>query len=678
MQAIRKILQELNSKLSNQNNAFISQPVLYRLDNKLYIAIFASERTKTEPPSIAKPEFFCLTDISTGKLLACKKCDEGSLNGVKVKTTYSVPNVTSVNEDDYDKVYELFDSARQAYIEMPDKENYLVIYAKYMDGIKTLLPTDHIELYEALSIKTKRYNPPTDKEEEKTEKEITTENKEKTESKEKAENKEKIENKEEPDNKEKTTYKWTPEKNLSSSPERMVNVLSAIAKKITILEEDEEKIKYEYPVFCFEEDRKTDMDPWLELQARIINDDIQTGRFKTPKFKSIYMTCTHGKEKCIFGKCPYYAAAYLKKLQMEDGTELERQKKESRKNKEQLTDVNISISDAVDKEMVKKYLPLARSGKISLVKKNEDEVEIEYIESLGPKGCQIIGRTVKKDSLSDMSDVMCDINGNEIPKNIIGAIMAEYADTAPQDKKENVGQTKAEPKAKEAAAQGEENPCVRDTKGADNIPKDNAFSITKVIDKGSLTWRILTNKDIKSFFAMMVEGEREKDEKLLKSVLKLLFDKGCTTIQRIDLSSFPEKADTSVLYVVDVSDTTDAHKLKMFIPDGKIILYGKKPQLDVLSKQHPIREIYAKCILRSEKIDYNAVFLDVIKLLPETLRNECRNVPVQQFINWIKAQSLPLNADGIPAYITWLCVAENRLVFVKPAQPQKQNGGNKN
>ena len=109
--------------------------------------------------------------------------------------------------------------------------------------------------------------------------------------------------------------------------------------------------------------------------------------------------------------------------------------------------------------MVKKYLPLARSGKISLVKKNEDEVEIEYIESLGPKGCQIIGRTVKKDSLSDMSDVMCDTNGNELPKNIIGAIMAEYADTSPQDKKENAGQAKAEPKAKEAAAQGKENPC---------------------------------------------------------------------------------------------------------------------------------------------------------------------------------------------------------------------------
>ncbi len=658
MQAIRKILQTLNSNLSNQNDVFISQPVLYKHEDKLYIAIFASERIKSTETTweIKKPELFCLTDVSTGKLLACKKCEEGSFNGVKVKDTYSAPKATSVTDEDYDKVYEYFDSARQAYIEMPDKDNYIAIYTKYMDGIKTLIPTDHIELYEALSIKTKRYNPPTNKKEEKTEKEVKSESKEKT------------------------IYKWTPEKNLSSSPERMVNILSAVAEKITILEEDEEKIKYEYPVFCFEEDRKTDMDPWLELQARIINNDIQTGRFKTPKFKSIYMTCTHGKEKCIFGKCPYYAAAYLKKLQMEDGTELERQKKESRKNKERLTDFKIGISDAVDKEMIRKYLLFAKSGKISLVKKNEDEVEIEYIESLGPKGCQMIGRTVKQDSLSNMSDAMCDINGNEIPKNIIGAIMAEYAYTAPQDKKENFRQAKTEPRANEAATQREENPCVRDTKGAaDNSPNDNAFPLTKVIDKNSLTWRILTNNDIKSFYAMMIEGEHEKDEKMIKSVLALLKDKGCTSVQRMDLSAFSKDADTSVLYVVDVSDITDSHKLKTFIPDGKIILYGKKAQLDALSRQHPIRETYAKCILKSEKIDYNAVFLEVIKLLPETLRNECRDVPVQQFINWIKTQSLPLNTDGIAAYIVWLCTAENRLVFIKPAQAKQQNnGGNKN
>ena len=178
---------------------------------------------------------------------------------------------------------------------------------------------------------------------------------------------------------------------------------------------------------------------------------------------------------------------------------------------------------------------------------------------------------------------------------------------------------------------------------------------------------------------MMVEGEHKKDEKMIESVHKLLSDKGCTTIQKIDLSAFPEKADTSVLYVVDISDATDIYKLKIFIPDGKIILYGKKAQLDILSKQHPIREIYAKCVLRSEKMDYKALFLEVIKLLPENLRKGCREVPVQQFINWIKTQSLPLNIDGIPAYITWLCITENRLVFVKPAQPKQQNnGGNKN
>ena len=178
---------------------------------------------------------------------------------------------------------------------------------------------------------------------------------------------------------------------------------------------------------------------------------------------------------------------------------------------------------------------------------------------------------------------------------------------------------------------------------------------------------------------MMIEGEHEKDEKMIKSVLALLKDKGCASVQRVDLSAFSKDADTSVLYVVDVSDITDSHKLKTFIPDGKIILYGKKAQLDALSRQHPIRETYAKCILKSEKIDYNAVFLEVIKLLPETLRNECQDVPVQQFINWIKTQSLPLNTDGIAAYIVWLCTAENRLVFIKPAQAKQQNnGGNKN
>ena len=127
--------------------------------------------------------------------------------------------------------------------------------------------------------------------------------------------------------------RWKPNQDLSQLPERYYQILKRISDKIEFLPCKEPAIRFEFPEFCFKRDNNPGVDPWMMMQAKILNRDLPKAHFKQKLNSRLYVPSCGNDDKCMFKTCPYVIAAYIKYLTLTNPEELkiQRQKYESQK-----------------------------------------------------------------------------------------------------------------------------------------------------------------------------------------------------------------------------------------------------------------------------------------------------------------------------------------------------------
>ena len=233
---------------------------------------------------------------------------------------------------------------------------------------------------------------------------------------------------------------WTPQVNLSLLPERHFRAMNRIAEQVRFLNcEVPGKLKYEFPLYCFSRDGEGVKDPWIELAYLLRNGNLQKGRFRTTPRDTIYSICPKGKENnCLFGKCPYMVAAYIRYLKATNPQELKRQRNDYRENRF-TRDVRylgepgyeIRLPERMDPQKLARGLAIADSGLFSAMRDDGASVRVLWLEDLGPKGYQIMERILPCQELSSgrpSPESWRDRNGSGLPGNIAYAVLADYLD----------------------------------------------------------------------------------------------------------------------------------------------------------------------------------------------------------------------------------------------------------
>ena len=609
----------------------LSHPVLREENGKIFLSFFVTTpdfQTKQTP----RPEYYILSDISSGKLNFAYQCTKRDFCNEPYDRKYSTLLPSAVSREMIDQLYSLLDRARQSIIETNDPAHYRPLTDKYMARLKDIVPTEMAVFYDALyrlpDIPAKEempfasVNEPADmmQKTEEIKKEtppvppvppvspVTTAEPEPPAA---------------PAEKKAYTVKdvsWKPEINLTTLHEDDFRILEKVADAIKFLPCDTEgQIRYAYPLFCFEKDRMTDDDIWKELEKRTERGLFENtmGHFRLKPKKSIYNKCPNAKESCMFRYCPYIAAAYIKYLKETDPGELVREREEFR---------------------------LRSAARAARQEEGSAPVQAEAAKApeVQPKAQNI---TVTQNSpVTQNAPVAHD---TQVAQEVRRA----------QEVKEPTKAPVAESPSKQAAS-------------------ENAGLIAELLkytEKNGYAHRCLANPNIINFYGNVSTYYDDPDKEPAVMVLKKFMQaKGykdfvtCRDTDKFEISPFV------AYYIYVTGKRTDLSVLRHFVGSSSVVLVGRKAVIDEYMKDPVIGNIYRRCSLRGSQRDYGYIYDKMLSMLPDGLKQTASSDTKQAFISWIQNKSMPDTDTGTAEFLAWQCMMENRLIFV----PRKE--GDKN
>ena len=697
MQATRKIVENIQKQIAEglQNSALtISFPVLRTEDGQAYLAVFGCIKPENEWAGVtARPKSYCLVDIASGEMRGAYLAQKRDFSGRSHEKSYRYyPEDKFVPSEEYlDEVYDLMDQVRQMVLEGLEPRHYAEIYNKYLQMIKRTVHAEYRVFYDDLCGKTglaPKNAPEASGQDSRSEQ------------------------------KEAATFHpkdvhWQPEHNLSTVPDRTFHMLERVAEHIVLLETDKQgEVRFEYPMFCFAGDRQDSGDEWQELQTRLANGDFKKARFRTMAKNTIFTSCANSKKRgCLFGSCPYVAAAYIRFLK---DYYPERLKEERERAKVKATTLvypleGIACGRPVD--IADAELDAARAvyenGTLSVTKTEQDSILVEWQESLGPKGVQLMQRTIPVGALSDaVTETGWGIKDKEgvlLPQTIALALAAlalpETANKQPDATKEErepaaeaitevpdkaTTDSKRDEVVAISVSMPQEGEQIQQNEGKDTKPaaaeklaateqkavqgqerSDGGGGRPIYIDKGSPAYTCLNNRDITEVYGHIICKGNEPSPECLKAMHSLLQKKGYQKIIEVKADQFqPDRMMPKTAFLITgLRKNTDTRAFRRFVPDVAIILCASKVVFESLCADPVIRNIYAKCAMREERMDIDVIYRRMTEKLPREMQKTLSEQSKQALAAWIKGKALPDNEDGVAAFVAWQCVLENRLIF---------------
>lgn len=652
----KKISELLASKLKYE--AIVSLPVIRFVDDMHYIALFISE--KTGENKMNRPSMYCLLDVETGGLKKVNKCTEKDFSSETADKTYEL-NTEAENrsgigskENALAELGARLDSVRQAIIEGAERSFILSEYSAYMDTLHGLIPSSCHLLYDDLSL----VNYAVFKESEKQPGEEFCEAEESAE-KDNDEEKDKEEGLDETTVLEQREFSiddvdWKPIGNLSTLPERPFNMMCKIADSIEFLPCNEpDRIKYSYPLFCFWEDVSAGADKWGDLLSRLelaqTNPDaIASGHFKIRPGKTIYSTCKNGEGRCIFGKCPYMVAAYIKYLKERNPERLKDERRAYFKKRfaidsrfSEPISYTIGIPEEMDKELLSQGLKDSDAGRIRCVQISDGLYGVEFFRESEDGGRSERYRIDKNEMLKPVTDHIA-VTGKKIDEAVTYALIADYMDrTGLYEKALN----------------------------------QKKWDLTPYLTEKSRALQCVTSKWTRAYYGVVYSNaEMPKDSQAVKELEKSLRDKGVDRLIQLKAetisdaeSVFAEKDALYAIYDIDKihESGTFNENISHFVADRYVILFGSRGNLTKLLKDQSLKRIFGMCALEdsgTKGADFiGTLYEKILEKLPLPIREREPKSFKDTLEDWyIKNRDvMPVPEGELADFIAWQFTVEN-------------------
>ena len=492
--------------------------------------------------------------------------------------------------------------------------------------------------------------------------------------------------------------RWHPRMNLSVLPEKYFRIMERVAEHIRFLACDVPGIlRYEFPLYCFKKDGHGCPDAWMELLAMIRNEEMSKGHFRIRPRDTIYSTCPKGKEKgCIFGKCPYVVAAYIRFLKETNPEELKREREEYRKNRFEVDArfseppaCEIALPSRMEADNVRRGLAFSDTGTVNVLTLDKENIGVFWLEDLGPKGYQIEERVLPASVLgtkAESPDEWRDRNGRPLPKMIAYAILANYL-----DRKGIYRETVRALKKQEGVetAKPEQNPKQRHPHDHQEYPEQKPMDLEEFADPTSTAFRTLRSSEVKTFYGAILTEKPARESGALKALTQELKNKGFKGIRILSPEKLEEeeRKEGWVYAVTGMNgflknqialekgqlSTEEGEKhlrsikaLRTFLPESAVVLCLSGEAFKLLSSHDPdIKQIYGECMLIEPSRTADEIYEALMAKLPENLRAMADKKTRTEFNDWYRKNrhSLPTTEDTLADHLAWRCSVKGAFVF---------------
>lgn len=653
MQATRQFMQKLEQMMrQSERDGYISYPVLRTIENKTGLAVFIIDYEERRD---GRPEMYIMADIDTGEKRKAFSCEKQEFSDAPYDISYdpSVPSGVENSEEFRDSLFGQMDSIRQMIVEGVDPFVYQGRYEKYMEKMLAVVPVSYQKFYRDLSRLP-----------------------EETEIK-------------------KETYPvqdvlWKPVRNLSTVPEAVFRAAERIAEQIRFLPAEQPGIiRYEYPSFCLKEDRKESGDPWQELLVRMGNGSLVRGHYKTVPKKSIYTTCSRGQNgACIFGRCPYLVAAYIRFLKDWHPEELKKQRLFYLGNRfavdaEALPGIKtaVKIPEGLDRGKLREALATVDRGNFSVYE--EEGLTVSWIREENQGNLHLEKRTIPYKTLDKKrAGEVRDVEGKAVEEEILYDLYAYLLDASGQwenymSEEENMqgweeeccDQTLAiqdrEQEVKETSVRKIPKKEKTGQKTAVREKKDTVEQMDRGRENPGLAYQCASDPECMSFYGVYEYADKE-DRSVADRIYSLLRKKGTVRGKTvIDLKDLKHPLLTDKFYIVrNLAAEEIPPELKKFTPGASVLLCGSNTEIECLFKSGIFRNIYGKCRITGNIQEAEKVYRKLQELLPKEMREQLAESTVQELADWMEKTNLPVNNESLADFIAWQCVLMKQLVFL--------------
>lgn len=131
-----------------------SQPVICKLDDKYYLAVFTFFYTREdiEAGAVDRPTMWAIADIKTGEIVKEFETKERDFSDAPYDVKYNVRSDAQydTSKEYYEKAFEILDSVRDKLINTG--KLYRAEYQFYLDRILANIPKDYQRFYTDLSV----------------------------------------------------------------------------------------------------------------------------------------------------------------------------------------------------------------------------------------------------------------------------------------------------------------------------------------------------------------------------------------------------------------------------------------------------------------------------------------------------------------------------------------------
>ena len=136
-----------------------SHPVIRMENGKAYLAAYQFSYTREDlaAKQLARPMWYCLADIESGRIIKRISCADGrDFSTAAFDGKYDISALPKTKADDnyYNSLFEYLDEARRLLTETNDEKLYMEPYRLYLRGLTDIVPESYRRFYCELSIPT--------------------------------------------------------------------------------------------------------------------------------------------------------------------------------------------------------------------------------------------------------------------------------------------------------------------------------------------------------------------------------------------------------------------------------------------------------------------------------------------------------------------------------------------
>ncbi len=708
--AIKKIIERLNPAKEGiwiAKSPSVIQPLLTREGKSVYIAIPMFMTDSSEMTVDNSRQFVLLFNLDDGGHKEGKWffpiSDKAPVDfNISEKLNELRPALSmEYDRDEYDRLYELFDSVRQSILENVNEKAYMDRYREYSDLVMEHVNPCFREIYRALNTFLPQEAAPAPSNATEKGRNAPAGNTAKEDAARQTPEDKKIYTAAE--------LNWDPQINLSTLPEPLFNIYSRIAEHIDLLDCDTPgTLRFAYPTYCFDKDRHKTGDMWHELLITIGN--LKKSHLKVASGKSIYTKCGLAAKgfTCFFKYCPYVTAAYIKYLTLYHPHKLYAERNEYKKNRYKWDEMylgkpsySIKAPNGINPEALKIGIDLVDTGNFAAYAVG-DQVEIAMLER-GENGLTEQKYRVQKEQLEKSPNdkwELIDIYGHTVPNGIAYALLADHSlrTGAVKTEKSKMAKpidegieetvpanvpTKPAPSVKspfsnitleiheppESAAADTPAPAPEKNKPKEQplAPAEQKPSAGR-LSRDSKVYRCLEDTNMTSFCGMLVSCDLKKDKDIIDEIFDMLKKKGYQQKKEMKIRDFVNmEPEEKTMYAVEVDVLpADTAPLKFYRPGTAVLLCGPAATLKGLYDDPVLKNIYGCCTVKGAQRDVKKICDTLTGMLPESMRPADAAQCQKDLAAWLKAGNTPLNEDGLIEFLYLQCVTAKKWAFEDP------------